>query len=78
MPLVTSGVSAALQRGVKWTKSSHSNPNGNCVELAQLAGGIIAVRNSRRPAGPALLCARAEMATFVRAVRDGEFDDRAG
>jgi hypothetical protein len=48
------------------------------VELAQLAGGIIAVRNSRRPAGPALLCARAEMATFVRAVRDGEFDDRAG
>jgi hypothetical protein len=78
MPLVTSGVSAALQPGVKWTKSSHSNPNGNCVELAQLAGGIIAVRNSRRPAGPALLCARAEMATFVRAVRDGEFDDRAG
>jgi hypothetical protein len=48
------------------------------VELAQLAGGIIAVRNSRRPAGPALLCARAEMATFVRAVQDGEFDDRAG
>jgi hypothetical protein len=46
------------------------------VELAQLAGGIIAVRNSRRPAGPALLCTRAEMATFVRAVQDGEFDDR--
>lgn len=78
MPPVTSGVPATLQRGVRWTKSSHSNPNGNCVELAQLPGGIIAVRNSRRPAGPALLCARAEMAMFVRAVRGGEFDGRPG
>ncbi|MGH3539328.1 MAG: DUF397 domain-containing protein [Pseudonocardiaceae bacterium] len=78
MPPVTSGVPAPLPRGVRWTKSSHSNPNGNCVELAQLPEGIIAVRNSRRPAGPALLWARAEMAVFVRAVRDGEFDGRAG
>ncbi|MGH3533810.1 MAG: DUF397 domain-containing protein [Pseudonocardiaceae bacterium] len=75
---MTSGVPAPLLRGVRWTKSSHSNPNGNCVELAQLPEGIIAVRNSRRPAGPALLWARAEMAVFVRAVRDGEFDGRAG
>ena len=78
MQPVTSGVLDPLLRGVNWTKSSHSNPNGNCVELAQLADSIIAVRNSRRPAGPALLCARAEMAMFVKAVRDGEFDERAG
>jgi hypothetical protein len=78
MQPVTSGVSDPLLCGVKWTKSSHSNPNGNCVELAQPADGIFAVRNSRRPAGPALLCARIEMAMFVRAVRDGEFDGRAG
>jgi hypothetical protein len=78
MQPVTSGVPNPLLRGVKWTKSSHSNPNGNCVELAQLADGIIAVRNSRQPAGLALLCARVEMAMFMRAVRDGEFDVRAG
>lgn len=78
MQPVTSGVPDPLLHGVKWTKSSHSNPNGNCVELAQLADGIIAVRNSRRPAGPVLLCARGEMAMFVKAVRDGEFDGLAG
>ncbi|MGH3550830.1 MAG: DUF397 domain-containing protein [Pseudonocardiaceae bacterium] len=69
---------ATLLRGVRWTKSSHSNPSGNCVELAELACGTIAVRNSRRPGGPALLCARAEMAAFVRAVKDGQFDEMAG
>jgi len=78
MQPVTSGVPDPLLCGVKWTKSSHSNPNGNCVELAQLADGIIAVRNSRQPAGPALLCARAEMAMFVKAVRDGELNGRVG
>ncbi|PZS18110.1 MAG: DUF397 domain-containing protein [Pseudonocardiales bacterium] len=77
MPPVTNGMLATLLRGVRWTKSSHSNPNGNCVELAELAGGAIAVRNSRRPGGPALLCARAEMAAFVRAVKDGQFDEVA-
>lgn len=75
---VTSGMPATLLRGVRWTKSSHSNPNGNCVELAQLAGGTIAVRNSRHPDGPAQLYARAALATFVRAVKDGQFDEAAG
>ncbi|MDQ2884012.1 MAG: DUF397 domain-containing protein [Actinomycetota bacterium] len=78
MPPVTKGMPATLLRGVRWTKSSHSNPSGNCVELAELAGGTIAVRNSRRPGGPALFCARAEMAAFVRAVKDGEFDEVVG
>ncbi|PZS40961.1 MAG: DUF397 domain-containing protein [Pseudonocardiales bacterium] len=78
MAPVTSGIPAWLPRGVRWTKSSHSNPNGNCVELAELTVDTIAVRNSRRPSGPALLCARAEMATFVRAVKNGEFARVAG
>ncbi len=78
MPPVTNGIPATLLRGVRWTKSSHSNPSGNCVELAELAGGTIAVRNSRHPGGPALFCALAEMATFVRAVQDDEFDEVAG
>lgn len=61
-----------------WRKSTASNPSGNCVELAELAGGDIAVRNSRHPTGPALVYTRAEIAAFIAGVRCGEFDDLAG
>jgi hypothetical protein len=60
-----------------WRKSSASNPSGNCVELAELAGGDIAVRNSRHPGGPTIVYTRAEMAAFFRGIRSGEFDDLA-
>jgi hypothetical protein len=55
-----------------------SNPSGNCVELAELAGGMVAVRNSRQPTGPVLIYTRAEIAAFIQGVRRGEFDDLAG
>ena len=57
-----------------WRKSRHSNPSGNCVELAALPGGTIAIRNSRHPAGPALLYPRAAFAAFLAGARDGDFD----
>ncbi len=62
---------------VRWRKSTASNPSGNCVELAELAGGDVALRNSRFPAGPVLVGTRAAVAAFVRAARNGEFDDLA-
>ena len=65
-------------RGLIWRKSSASNPSGNCVELAELAGGDIAVRNSRHPSGPTLVYTRAEIAAFIVGVLGGEFDDLAG
>lgn len=32
-----------------WVKSRWSNPSGECVELATLPEGIVAIRNSRYP-----------------------------
>jgi hypothetical protein len=62
---------------LRWRKSSASNPTGNCVELAELGSGRIAVRNSRHPSGPVLVYTRAELAAFLSGVRAGEFDDLA-
>ena len=62
---------------LKWRKATASNWQGNCVELAELASGEIAVRNSRMPAGPTIVYTRAEIAAFIDGARKGEFDDMA-
>lgn len=68
------GISADELTGVTWQKSSYSNPNGNCVELAQLPDGGIAMRNSRDPHGPALIYTAAEVSAFIAGSKNGEFD----
>ncbi|MEU8176381.1 DUF397 domain-containing protein [Microbispora hainanensis] len=61
-----------------WRKSRHSNPSGNCVEVAALSDGRVAVRNSRHPCGPALIVSLEAMAAFLRSAKEGEFDDLLG
>lgn len=61
----------SLLRAAKWRKSSHSNPSGNCVEIAGLPGQGVAVRDSRRPDGPALLFSQAAWEAFLRSLREG-------
>ena len=60
---------------LSWRKSAASNPNGDCVELAPLPAGGVAMRNSRAPGGTALIYTRAEIAAFLRGAKAGEFDD---
>jgi hypothetical protein len=59
---------------VRWGKSTRSSAQGNCVETARLAGGEVAVRNSRHPSGPALIFSQAEARAFLEGVKDGDFD----
>jgi hypothetical protein len=60
--------------GAIWRKSTRSDTGGQCVEVADNIPGIIAVRDSKQPDGPALLFTLAEWDAFVGGVRDGEFD----
>jgi hypothetical protein len=69
------GMPATDLAGVLWRKSSISNSQGACVELARLTGDEFAVRNSRSPEGPALIYTRAEIAALIEGVKQGEFDD---
>ena len=60
--------------GLRWVKSSLSFANGNCVEVADLPGGGVAVRNSRHPNGSVLQFTSAEWEAFIGGARNGEFD----
>lgn len=60
---------------IRWKKASHSRSNGECVEVATLSDGSVAVRDSKDPDGAVLRFTRGEMLAFVRGVRAGEFDE---
>ena len=58
-----------LSRAV-WHKSTRSNGSGGaCVEVARNLPGIVAVRDSKNPHGPALIVSRYEWASFITRVR---------
>jgi hypothetical protein len=52
-----------------WRKSSFSMSNGDCVEVARLAGGCVGVRDSKATEGPVLRFAPVAWAAFLKDVR---------
>ncbi|WP_407565380.1 DUF397 domain-containing protein [Streptomyces sp. 184] len=56
-----------------WFKSSYSNGNGNCVEVA-FRHGAVAMRDSKQQGtGPVLTATPEAWRAFVAAVARGEF-----
>ncbi|MFH8382658.1 DUF397 domain-containing protein [Kitasatospora sp. NPDC018058] len=56
-----------------WFKSSYSSNGGQCIEVSNSMPGVVPVRDSKDPQGPALVFQADAWHSFVTAVRSGEF-----
>ncbi|TMR13735.1 DUF397 domain-containing protein [Nonomuraea turkmeniaca] len=57
-----------------WRKSTFCNGADACVEVAPLANGNVALRDSKAQDGPVLVFTPEEWAVFLNGARAGEFD----
>jgi hypothetical protein len=55
--------------GAIWRKSARSNNGGNCVEVARNLPGVVAVRDSKDPRGPALIFTSADWHAFTAGIK---------
>ncbi|MGK4584199.1 DUF397 domain-containing protein [Kitasatospora sp. HPMI-4] len=57
-----------------WRKSTYSNGDGGqCIEVADGFSGIVPVRDSKDPNGPALVFPAEAWSAFVAGVKAGDF-----
>ncbi|MEV6250313.1 DUF397 domain-containing protein [Streptomyces sp. NPDC051742] len=55
--------------GAAWRKSSYSDGDGgNCVEVLDDVPGVVPVRDSKNPTGPALIVPAAAWSAFVAGI----------
>ncbi|MFF4607970.1 DUF397 domain-containing protein [Streptomyces sp. NPDC001339] len=59
--------------GAAWVKSSYSDGGQQCVEVAVNLPGLVPVRDSKTPEGPALIFPLAAFAEFINAAAGGKF-----
>ncbi|KOG51029.1 hypothetical protein ADK76_37820 [Streptomyces griseoflavus] len=62
-----------VRPGLRWRRSSRSTGMNNCVETARIGPGLLAVRDSKNTAGPALLFTSAAWTSFVGGLADRRF-----
>ncbi|MFF4988322.1 DUF397 domain-containing protein [Streptosporangium saharense] len=60
--------------GAEFHKSSLSGGGNDCVEVATNLPGLVAIRDSKDPSGPALAFTPAQWRSFVGRVNTGAFD----
>ncbi|MGW4092157.1 DUF397 domain-containing protein [Nocardia sp. NPDC004750] len=58
----------------KWFKSSYSGADKACVEVAFLSRGHVGVRDSKNPAGPALMFSPGEWDAFTAGIARGVYE----
>lgn len=58
----------------KWFKSSRSQAARECIEAAFLDHGLVGVRDSKNPTGPALVFTPSEWDAFTTSIQVGNFD----
>ncbi|MFJ4654384.1 DUF397 domain-containing protein [Nocardia sp. NPDC088792] len=56
----------------RWFKSSYSGGSQDCVEIAHLQAGMVGVRDSKHPTGPALVFTPGEWDAFTVGIVSGE------
>jgi hypothetical protein len=59
--------------GARWIRSRACSTDG-CVEVAHLADGSVAIRDSKDVRKPAHVFGREEWSAFVTGIKNGDFD----
>lgn len=60
---------------LKWFKSSRSNADNACVEVAILDGDGVAVRDTKDDGhGPVMVFTAGQWSAFLGGIRDGRFE----
>jgi hypothetical protein len=62
-------MTTAASARAAWRTSSHSGANGDCVEVARPAPGVIAIRDSKNPGGSALAFPSVHWTAFTAALK---------
>ncbi|MER0482052.1 DUF397 domain-containing protein [Streptomyces sp. Edi2] len=56
----------------RFYKSSYSGSQGECVEVARNVPQLMAIRDSKNPAGPCLIVGASAWASFMETLKTGD------